>query len=144
MLSICLCMVVVAAYMQCDIASLADMLQHAAVVALRATSRDTDSPDAEPDRPRQANLVKQLAKLVKVRYVEDITYGERVGEFRPQADRTAGPMHVMMAPALHGCRGRPCRQRVPPCCQRAVACMLSNMSSLKFVAARSKSPFACD
>ena len=28
---------------------------------------------------RQANLVKQLAKLVKVRYVEDITRGERVG-----------------------------------------------------------------
>ena len=28
---------------------------------------------------RQANLVKQLAKLVKVRYVEDITHSERVG-----------------------------------------------------------------
>ena len=28
----------------------------------------------------QANLVKQLAKLVKVRYVEDITESERVGE----------------------------------------------------------------
>ena len=28
----------------------------------------------------QANLVKQLAKLVKVRYVEDITASERVGE----------------------------------------------------------------
>lgn len=27
----------------------------------------------------QANLVKQLAKLVKVRYVEDITASERVG-----------------------------------------------------------------
>jgi len=27
----------------------------------------------------QANLVKQLAKLVKVRYVEDITDSERVG-----------------------------------------------------------------
>lgn len=28
----------------------------------------------------QANLVKQLAKLVKVRYVEDITESDRVGE----------------------------------------------------------------
>ena len=27
----------------------------------------------------QTNLVKQLAKLVKVRYVEDITHSERVG-----------------------------------------------------------------
>ena len=32
----------------------------------------------------QANLVKQLAKLVKVRYVEDITASERVGA--PQRD----------------------------------------------------------
>ena len=28
----------------------------------------------------QANLVKQLAKLLKVRYVEDITASKRVGE----------------------------------------------------------------
>ncbi len=28
----------------------------------------------------QSNLVKQLAKLVKVRYVEDITSADRVGE----------------------------------------------------------------
>ena len=31
----------------------------------------------------QSNLVKQLAKLVKVRYVEDITYAERVGKPHP-------------------------------------------------------------
>lgn len=31
----------------------------------------------------QANLVKQLAKLVKVRYVEDITASERVGASVP-------------------------------------------------------------
>lgn len=30
--------------------------------------------------PLQANLVKQLGKLVKVRYVEDITPAKRVGE----------------------------------------------------------------
>lgn len=28
----------------------------------------------------QSNLAKQLAKLVKVKYVEDITYASRVGE----------------------------------------------------------------
>jgi acetolactate synthase small subunit len=30
----------------------------------------------------QSNLVKQLGKLVKVRYVEDITKSKRVGEWR--------------------------------------------------------------
>lgn len=31
----------------------------------------------------QSNLVKQLAKLVKVRYVEDITSADRVGKISP-------------------------------------------------------------
>lgn len=32
------------------------------------------------NRPLQSNLAKQLAKLVKVKYVEDITDASRVGE----------------------------------------------------------------
>ena len=43
----------------------------------------------------QANLVKQLAKLVKVRYVEDITHSERVG---------AAPAHALWpADAIQMC-----------------------------------------
>jgi hypothetical protein len=37
----------------------------------------------------QSNLVKQLGKLVKVRYVEDITKSKRVGEWQDLSDVTS-------------------------------------------------------
>ena len=56
---------------------------HASVVHPRKDrrahfTRPTHSPCVRA--ARQSNLVKQLSKLVKVRYVEDITNSKRVGE----------------------------------------------------------------
>ena len=46
---------------------------------MRTQARDLSGGVTDAGWGRQANLVKQLAKLVKVRYVEDITHSERVG-----------------------------------------------------------------
>lgn len=42
--------------------------------------------------PSQSNLVKQLSKLVKVRYVEDVTRQERVGEMSSHACQYIRPV----------------------------------------------------
>ena len=51
----------------------------------------------------QANLVKQLGKLVKVRYVEDITSAKRVGEWHQGGTKEAPHSAI---PTLLSCQSQ--------------------------------------
>ena len=87
------------------------------VVRTRALSRRccVFSEQADPGWPvSQANLVKQLGKLLKVRYVEDITSARRVGE----AQSPFPVLHERL-PASFGVQQRNAYEPVSVPCTRA-------------------------